>query len=66
MFDDLLKIMRFTSKGMSTADANHVSEEMKAAFCQRWALEDKFVAYWKMEWGKKLGMGTYLLLLTLY
>ncbi|CAL8463842.1 g3376 [Coccomyxa elongata] len=29
---------------------------MKAAVCQRWAEEDKFVAYFKKEWGQKLGM----------
>lgn len=63
MFDDLLKIMRFTSPGMSKADAKRVSEGMKATFCQRWAQEDKFVAYFKKEWGQKLGGGTHLLFL---
>ncbi len=58
MFDDLLNIMRFTSPGMSGADAKRVGEEMKAAFCQRWAQEDKFVAYFQERMGPEAGWGT--------
>lgn len=55
IFADLLQIMRFTRPDVNKADARRLAKEQLEAFCQRWASEAAFVAYFRKEWGDKLG-----------
>jgi hypothetical protein len=55
IFADLLQIMRFTRPNVSRLDARRLAKEQFEAFCQRWACETAFVAYFRKEWGDKLG-----------
>lgn len=55
IFKHLLQIMRFTEPNISKADARRLAKEQLKAFCERWAHEAAFVAYFKKEWGDKLG-----------
>ena len=56
MFADLLQIMRYTKAKVSRAEARRLAKEKLEAFCQRWAAEESFVAYFRKEWGEKLGV----------
>ncbi len=55
MFADLLQIMCFTKAEVSRVEARHLAKEKLEAFCQLWAAEESFLAYFRKEWWEKLG-----------
>lgn len=55
IMDDLLTLMRFNPHIAQDTDVSALAAAQYASFCDKWAQEKKFLAYFKSEWGDKLG-----------
>lgn len=53
--EDLLALMRFNPPITEDTDVAAMAATHYATFCENWAAEKAFLAYFKSEWGDKLG-----------
>ena len=64
IFDHLLYIMRLDTPALNTShtSSNQVCMQLVRAeveqFCDKWAVERTFIAYFRKEWQPKIGMSS--------
>jgi hypothetical protein len=62
--EDLLALMRFNPPITEDTDVAAMAAAHYATFCEKWAAEKAFLAYFKSEWGDKLGEKSIVLVIS--